>query len=77
VENNDKDEYMVNLPEEVATFHDLLYEPTEESATIRIKALVATGKAGEAEALLNSFSVSKMMCSKPVIQKIVSHRSCF
>jgi hypothetical protein len=56
VENNDKDEYMVNLPEEVATFHDLLYEPTEESATIRIKALVATGKAGEAEALLNSFS---------------------
>lgn len=73
-ENNDKDEYMVNLPEEVATFHDLLYEPTEESATIRIKALVARGKAEEAEALLNSFSVSAMSSLKPVVVEIESNR---
>ena len=54
---DEEEEYVVNLPEEVATFHDLLYEPTEESVTIRIKALVAKGNASGAEALLNRFSV--------------------
>jgi len=55
---DDKDEeYVVNLPEEVATFHDLLYEPSEESVTIRIKALVAKGNASGAEALLDRFVV--------------------
>lgn len=57
-ESDDEEKYVVNLPEEVATFHDLLYEPTEESFTIRIKALVAKGNARAAEALLNHFSVS-------------------
>lgn len=55
-ENRDE-EYLVNLPEEVATFHDLLYEPTEQSLTIRIKSLVAKGNASGAEALLDSFAV--------------------
>jgi pentatricopeptide repeat protein len=55
---DEEKKYAANLPEEVATFHDLLYEPTEESVTIRIKALVAKGNARAAEALLNHFSVS-------------------
>lgn len=56
-DDDDDDEYEVNLPEEVATFHDLLYDPTEESVTIRIRSLVAKGNASAAEALLDQFSV--------------------
>jgi hypothetical protein len=50
-------EYIVNVPEEVATFNDLMYEPTEQSVTIRIKALVAKGDAHGAESLLDRFLV--------------------
>ena len=57
VQEESDQEYHVNLPEEVATFHDLLYEPTEQSLTLRIKALVAKGNASGAEALLDSFVV--------------------
>lgn len=56
--DDEEQEYVVDLPEEIATFHDLLYEPTEDSVTIRIKALVAKGNARGAEDLLNSFPVS-------------------
>jgi pentatricopeptide repeat protein len=41
------------LPAEVATFHDLLYEPTEKSISLRVKHLVANGNASAAEALLD------------------------
>jgi pentatricopeptide repeat protein len=37
---------------EVATFHDVMYEPTENTVSIRIKSLVRQGKAAEAEDLL-------------------------
>jgi hypothetical protein len=57
------EEYIVEVPEEVATFHDLIYEPTEQSVTIRIKALVAKGDAHGAEALLNKFLVRKYFVS--------------
>jgi hypothetical protein len=45
--------YVVDLPAEVATFHDLLYEPTEKSISLRVKHLVANGNASAAEALLD------------------------
>jgi hypothetical protein len=56
--------YVVEVPEEVATFHDLMYEPTEQSVTIRIKSLVARGDAHGAEALLNKFLVREYYVSR-------------
>lgn len=52
------DNNVADLPEEVATFHDLLYEPTERSLSIRVSALVAKGDGKGAGELLNSFPVS-------------------
>jgi len=49
----DDDIYVVDLPAEVATFHDLLYEPTEKSISLRVKHLVANGNASAGEALLD------------------------
>ena len=43
---------------EIATFHDLLYEPTENSVYLRIKALVTMDDPGGAEKLLRELSVS-------------------
>lgn len=41
-----------DIPGEVAMFHDIMYEPTENTVSIRIKSLVRQGKAAEAEDLL-------------------------
>lgn len=45
-----------DISEEVAIFHDLLYEPNEKTATLRIKYLIANGDATGAEELLNAMS---------------------
>lgn len=47
---------LVDLTDEIAIYHDLLYEPTEQSINVRVKLLVAQGKAKEAESLLNEHS---------------------
>jgi len=47
-----------NIPAEVATYHDLLYKPTERSISIRVKALVSKGDAHGAQNLLDFFPVS-------------------
>jgi hypothetical protein len=52
--NNEED--LVDLTDEIAIFHDLLYEPTEQSINVRVKLLVAQGKAKEAEKLLDDNS---------------------
>lgn len=62
-QNDKNEEYVVNVPEEVATFHDLIYEPTEQSVTIRVKALVAKGDAHGAEYLLDRFLVRNFLDS--------------
>jgi len=46
------DETLPDLPMEVATFHDLLYRPTEKSISLRVKSLVQHGSVKEAEQLL-------------------------
>ena len=52
--NNGEDETdLVDISDEIAILHDLLYEPSEQSINIRVKLLVAQGKAKEAERLLN------------------------
>jgi hypothetical protein len=50
------EEDLVDLTDEIAIFHDLLYEPTEQSINVRVKLLVAQGKAKEAEKLLDDNS---------------------
>jgi hypothetical protein len=45
------------VPEEVATYHDLLSKPTEASISLRIKSLVTKGDASGAEKMLEAFKV--------------------
>lgn len=49
----------ISLPEEVAAFHDSLFQPTEKTLTLRIKALVQKGDAMGAERLLEMMPVSQ------------------
>ena len=51
-------EVSISLPEEVAAFHDSLFQPTEKTLTLRIKALVQKGDAMGAERLLEMMPVS-------------------
>ena len=45
----------IDIPTEMAIFHDLLFEPTEKSISLRVKKLVSQGHAKDAEYLLDSF----------------------
>jgi len=45
----------IDIKEEVSVFHDLLYDPTEKSVSLRVKAMAARGEAKGAEALLERF----------------------
>jgi hypothetical protein len=47
---------LIDITDEIAIFHDLLYEPSEQSINVRVKLLVAQGKAQEAEMLLDEHS---------------------
>ena len=47
---------LVDTTDEIAIFHDILFEPSEQSINIRVKLLVAQGKAKEAEMLLDEHS---------------------
>lgn len=42
--------------DEIALFHDLLYEPTEQTINIRVRLLTAQGKVKEADALLHAWT---------------------
>ena len=52
-EENEKE--IIDFPTEVAYFHDLLYNPTEKSVSLRVKRLVSKGDAVGAEKLLDAF----------------------
>jgi len=53
------EEVSISLPEEVATFHDSLFQPTEKTLTLRIKVLVQKGDAVGAERLLEMMPSNK------------------
>lgn len=59
------DEESSDLAAQVATFHDLLYEPNEKTVSLRVKALVAKEDAAGALKMLTSISVrlSLDLCS--------------
>jgi hypothetical protein len=54
-EDTTSTEDFVDVAAEVASWHDLLYEPTEQSMSIRVRSLVTSGQPREAEELLESF----------------------
>lgn len=49
----------VDMTDEIAIYHDLLYTPTEQSINVRVKLLVAQGKAKDAENLLDANASGK------------------
>jgi hypothetical protein len=49
----------IDVSMEVALCHDMLFEPTEQSTSIRVRMLVSQGKAKEAEQLLDSSMVGE------------------
>lgn len=51
----EKEKEVIDFPTEVAYFHDLLYNPTEKSVSLRVKRLVSKGDAVGAEKLLDAF----------------------
>ena len=62
-----------SLPEEVAAFHDSLFQPTEKTLTLRIKALVEKGDAMGAERLLEMMPVSRRGFHAPSLLVTSSH----
>ena len=56
-EDDDKNDKFL-IPEEIATYHDLLCKPTESSISLRVKSLASKGDAADAEDLLETFKVS-------------------
>lgn len=61
--SEEAEEDIVDVSEEIATFHDLLYKPTEQSLSVRVKALVAKGDARGAEDLLDSYPAKRKLRS--------------
>ena len=67
----EEEEETIDLPTELAIFHDLLFEPTEKSISLRVKRLVSQGNAEEAERLLDSFPTNddaKLRTYLPVLK---------
>ena len=56
--NGDDDE--VDVPNEIATMHDILYDASDQSISVRVKALVAQGDAQGAESLVNKVRNQKL-----------------
>jgi hypothetical protein len=57
-ESEDAETIVVDSASEIATCHDFLFDPSEQSTSIRVRMLVAQGKPKEAERLLDTNSVS-------------------
>lgn len=55
--HGEEEENIYLVPEEVATYHDLLCKPTESSVSLRIKTLAGQGDTVTAEELLEAFKV--------------------
>jgi hypothetical protein len=55
-QEEEEEEDVVDTTDEIAIYHDLLYEPTEQSVNVRIKLLVAQGNAKQAERLIDQHS---------------------
>ena len=56
IEEKEEKDDGVNIQDEVALWHDMLYEPTDNSTSLRVKGLIAKGDAQGAEQLLEMFA---------------------
>jgi hypothetical protein len=66
----ENEEPVVDLANDIAMCHDLLYGPSEQSTSIRARSLVAQGRAKEAEELLNNNpvrTVADLYCIVPSV----------
>jgi len=72
---------MVDMADEIATYHDLLHQPTEQSITIRLRLLAAQGKAKEAEALIlcgeDAKIEMKLRSYTPILRLYLEHGDVF
>ena len=59
IEDTDENEDSVNILDEVALWHDMLYEPTDNSTSLRVKGLISKGDAQGAEQLLETFAAKE------------------
>ena len=61
-------ENIIDVPQEVAVFHDMLYHPTEKSISLRVKGFVAKGDAKMAQEILDAFPVSMIFLQQNLDQ---------
>ena len=59
-DDEEEEKVFCNVPEEIATFRDVLYDPTEQSLTVRVRALVAKGDALAAQSLLDASELEEL-----------------
>jgi hypothetical protein len=67
----------IDLSEEIAAFHDILFAPTEQSVAVRVKALVAMRDAKGAENLLDLLPVSVLQAATRCLRTCESNRQSF
>ena len=53
----------IDVASEVALCHDFLYDPSEQSTSIRVRMLVSQGRAKDAERLLDMNTVGDCLLS--------------
>jgi hypothetical protein len=79
--NGDKDNMIdqssFEIVNQVAYYHDMLYSPTENTVSIRVKSLIAMGKPQEAEDLLWLLQSSITSNSNPASNMNLKLRTCF
>jgi len=56
--SGDRDEEIHDITDEIAIYNDLIFKPTEQTISIRVRLLVSQGKGSEAEELLNEHAES-------------------
>lgn len=54
--------------EDIARMHDILYKPTEQSVSLRIKRMISKGNAKKAEQLLDSMETSDSPSDKTILK---------
>ena len=70
VNGGECDSPVAEVIREIATFHDMMYKPTEKTLSLRVKLYVAQGDASGAEGLLDLLPVS--VCLKYKVKRLQS-----
>jgi len=68
VNGGECDSPVAEVIREIATFHDMMYKPTEKTLSLRVKLYVAQGDASGAEGLLDLLPELKLRTFLPVLE---------